>query len=354
MRVSTGNHRLVSPRRTIKPPERQWFRQRSGWIPASARMTKTWPRCAGLNRLLIAAVAVWTFGSAAAALASDEIGPSRPKKIVLIAGPKSHGPVGNGIHDYPWSVKLLKVMLDSSNVADRVRVEFHLGGWPRGEKTLADADTIVIISDGRDGPKFQEAPHFASPERTKLIQKQIDRGCGFVAIHFSTFAADRHADKILDWAGGYFDWETDGRRQWYSAIRTLRGEVQPAAPKHAILRGAARPFALRDEFYYNLRFETQKHPITPIWRVPKLGGRKPLGDVVAWARQRKGGGRGFATTAGHFYDNWKEAPFRTVIMNAIVWTAGLEPPAAGVQAKFFSRREITARLGERGKSPRSE
>src|SRR5579863_10043279 len=68
------------------------------------------------------------------------------KKIVLIAGKKSHGPVGNGIHDYPWSVKLIKVMLDNSNVAGQVRVEYHLNGWPRDEKTLADADAIMVIS----------------------------------------------------------------------------------------------------------------------------------------------------------------------------------------------------------------
>ena len=55
-----------------------------------------------------------------------------PKKIVLIAGKKSHGPEGNGIHDYPWSVKLLKVLLDNSNVKDRVRVEFHLEPVSRG------------------------------------------------------------------------------------------------------------------------------------------------------------------------------------------------------------------------------
>src|ERR1700679_315637 len=73
------------------------------------------------------------------------------KKIVLIAGKKSHGPVGNGIHDYPWSVKLIKVMLDNSNVAEHVRVEYHLDGWPRDEKTLDDANAIMVISDGRDG-----------------------------------------------------------------------------------------------------------------------------------------------------------------------------------------------------------
>src|SRR4051812_11543463 len=74
-------------------------------------------------RLLLAVAALWLLGKPAAAIAN-------PKKIVLIAGAKSHGPEGNGVHDYPWSVRLLKVMLDSSNVAGQVRVEFHQNGWP--------------------------------------------------------------------------------------------------------------------------------------------------------------------------------------------------------------------------------
>ena len=64
------------------------------------------------------------------------------KKIVLIAGPKSHVPTGNGIHDYPWSVKLLKGMLDHSNVREQLRVEYHLDGMPRDLKTLDEADLI--------------------------------------------------------------------------------------------------------------------------------------------------------------------------------------------------------------------
>src|SRR5262245_21247754 len=78
-----------------------------------------------LLTLLCVALAFWHSPVAAAAAPA--------KKIVLIAGEKSHGPVGNGIHDYPWSVKLLKVMLDNSNVAECVRVEFHLDGWPEDE-----------------------------------------------------------------------------------------------------------------------------------------------------------------------------------------------------------------------------
>ena len=85
-------------------------------------------------RCAIAAVlAVVSLAAIPTAFAADV---KTPKKIVLIAGKKSHGPVGNGQHDYPWSVKLLKVMLDNSNVKERVRVEYHLDGWPKDEKTL--------------------------------------------------------------------------------------------------------------------------------------------------------------------------------------------------------------------------
>ena len=95
------------------------------------------------------------------------------KKVVLIAGPKSHGPVGNGIHDYPWSVRLLKVMLDNSNLRDKLRVEYHLDGWPQDPTTLNDADTIMVISDGRDGDKYQEAPHLQDPVKIAWIEKQV-------------------------------------------------------------------------------------------------------------------------------------------------------------------------------------
>lgn len=276
------------------------------------------------------------------AVAPDHL-PAGAKKIVLIAGKKSHGPVGNGIHDYPWSVKLIKVMLDNSNVAERVHVEYHLDGWPHDEKTLEDADAIMVISDGRDGGLFAEAPHFSSPAHTQLIARQMRRGCGFLTFHFSTFAPDAHAKEILDWSGGYFDWETDGKRKWYSAITTKAADVVPATPGHPILRGVGR-FSLREEFYYNIRFEPSDRALVPIWTVPALHGRIDKGDVVAWARERADGGRGFGTTCGHFYNNWKNDNFRRMILNAIVWAAKVEVPSSGVTARFYTHAELTAAL----------
>lgn len=270
------------------------------------------------------------------------------KKIVLIAGKKSHGPEGNGIHDYPWSVKLLKVMLDNSNVAEKVRVEYHLDGWPEDEKTLDDAAAIMIVSDGRDGDLYEEAPHFRTEEHRQAIAKQIARGCGFLTFHFSTFAPDKFADDILSWSGGYFDWETDGKKQWYSAIKTLDADIQLATPEHSVLRGV-KPFKMREEYYYNIRFGADDKTLKPLWVAPAVEGRAENGNVVAWAKERPDGGRGFGTTCGHFYDNWRQDNFRKLMLNALAWAAKVEVPENGVEAKYYTQAEITAALnGKRG------
>lgn len=276
---------------------------------------------------------------------------STQRKIVLIAGPKSHGPTGNGIHDYPWSVKLLKVMLDNSNIKDQMRVEYHLDGWPEDPGTLNDADTIMVISDGRDGNKFVEAPHFGNTEHLQQIQRQIDRGCGFLTFHFSTFAPDKYAQQIQDWSGGYFDWEENGLRRWYSAIKTVKAPVRLMHPEHPTCRGV-KDFELREEFYFNLRFQADDPQLTPLFEVAELKGRKENGNVVAWAKQRKNGGRGFGTTCGHYYDNWQNEAFRKFILNAIAWTANVEVPKTGVQARYYTHAEITSALaGIKGSEP---
>ena len=56
------------------------------------------------------------------------------------------------------------------------------------------------------------------------------------------------------------------------------------------------------------------------------------------------GGRGFGTTCGHFYDNWRNADFRRFVLNALVWTAGVEIPETGVEARFYDHDEIMSEL----------
>lgn len=295
---------------------------------------------------LPAALAAALLPAAGPASADDAkaAAPQPKKKIVLIAGKKSHGPVGNGQHDYGWSVLLLKAVLESSNVADRVRVDAHLDGWPADPKAVEDADTIMIVSDGRDGDKYSEALHVENDERVALVDRLAKRGCGIVTFHFSTFAPQRHADKVLDWTGGYFQWETDGKRKWYSAIRHLKGDVKVAAAEHPVARGLPAGFPFADEFYYRIRFRGNDSRLTPILQVPALGGT-PLEHTVAWAVQRADGGRGFGTTAGHGFAGWADDHFRRLICNALVWTAGLDVPAGGVESRHFGRDEIRRLVG---------
>ncbi len=269
--------------------------------------------------------------------------PAATKKIVLIAGKKSHGPEGNRIHDYAWSVRLLKVMLEHSNVRAQIKVQTAFDGWPVDPAVLDAADTIMVISDGRDGDKFEEAPHLSSPDHIATIERQMARGCGLVTFHFSTFAPEQYGPQMLRWNGAYFGWEKAGRRDWYSAITTTEADVTLPAPAHPIARGV-RPFRMREEFYFNLRFAPGNSAVVPLLAVPALQGREPDGSVVAWARQREDGGRGFGTTCGHFWDNWKNADFRKVVLNGLVWSAGVEIPAGGVETRFFEQDEILAAL----------
>ena len=268
-----------------------------------------------------------------------------PKQIVLVAGRKSHGPEGNRIHDYPWSARLLKTLLEQSAVKDQVAVSTFFDGWPTNAEILARADTVMIISDGRDGSIGEEALHLATPETRETIQRLTNRGGGLVTFHFSTFAPDQFAEIALNWSGGYFDWETNGERLWFSAIDTLEATVSPASPQHPILRGVV-PFRMREEFYYNIRFRPNDEGWQPIWSVADLPSARPNGKIVAWAVERRNGSRGFATTCGHYYDNWQHEGFRRTILNAILWTARIDIPDGGLDSDFVTREAISRHLDE--------
>ena len=276
---------------------------------------------------------------------SDEATPV--KKIVLIAGKKSHGP---GAHDYERTMRLFKVMLDNSNVKDRVRAEWHENGWPENPRTLDDADTIVFYSDGRDGDKFTDVP-FVVGDRLRTLGRQMQRGCGMMTMHFSTFVTDQEGEKVLEWVGGYFGWQDDkGRANWFSKISAGK-TLELVTHTHPISRGVAEAIPADDEIYWKLRFRPQDPRLVPIWRVPEFkdpddAKKTPLHNVCAWAVERQDGGRGFGTSVGHSYRLWQDENIRRLFLNAIVWTARAEvPPAVHRQKR---RREGLSRCHPAG------
>ena len=109
-------------------------------------------------------------------------------------------------------------------------------------------------------------------------------------------------------------------------------------------RGKKEFLISKEEYYYNLRFDPADQALVPLLAVPSLPGRDPDGRWVAWARERANGGRGFGTSCGHFYDNWKNDGFRKTILNAIAWLAHVEVPERGVDSVYLEHDEITAAL----------
>ncbi len=250
---------------------------------------------------------------------------AKPRKIVLLAGPLDSHP--KDTHEYEKNVILLKHLLDTASNLKGFRTEVHFNGWPADPVTLDDADTIVLTSGGCDR-KLDDHPFYVG-DRLAVIEKQMKRGCGLVQFHWSTFNPAKHHEKITEWLGGYFDYETGpGANKWYSKIETREWQTAIATPDHPIARGVA-PFKVKEEFYFNLKFRDADPRLKPILLCKEGDVRA---NTVGYAVERVDGGRGFGFTGGHFTANWWIPDFRKLVLNAIAWTAKLEVPAAGVES----------------------
>ncbi|MGA0134146.1 MAG: ThuA domain-containing protein [Opitutales bacterium] len=298
--------------------------------------------------------------SAACAPAADR------KHVLMIAGRPSHGP---GEHEHNAGIQLLAAGL-KQGAAGLVEVDVALGGqWPSPER-VARADTIVIYSDGGGG-------HPALPHLGEL-EKKMAAGTGFVCLHYAVEPAyeragwlsvdgkpvspppagrsstGKGAGEFKEWLGGYFEQHWSVNPHWTADFRSL--------PDHPVSAGV-KPFGSNDEWYFNMRFRDGMEGVTPILAAiappetmsrgegPHSGNpdvkrmvleeKKP--QVVAWAVQRKDGGRGFGFTGGHFHAGWSNDSQRTLVLNAIVWTAKAEVPAQGVVSRF-TESELGANL----------
>ena len=189
---------------------------------------------------------------------------------------------------------------------------------------------MLLYCDGSDHD--EQAHPLLRDKRLETMQKLMDRGVGLVAVHYTVFVpTKRGGEQFLDWIGGYFDYESGNTpNHWYSKIKNCTAKVTPASPDHPVSRGL-KPFELKEEFYYNMRFRPDDKRLTPILSAA-IPDEKP--QTVAWAVERKDGGRGFAYTGGHYHSNWDNENVRRMLLNALVWTAKGEVPTGGVQSRL--------------------
>jgi type 1 glutamine amidotransferase len=262
----------------------------------------------------------------------------KQRKLVLIAGKKSHGP---GEHEYEKGARLLKQCLDTSPNVKGIKTEVVTNGWPDDPKVLEDADTLFLFCDGSD--RDEKAQPLLQGDRLEQLGKLMSRGCGLVCIHYTVFVpTDRGGKQFQEWIGGYFDYdshhpaagaEAANQKNWYSRLGHATTNSTFLSPDHPISRGC-KPFTTKTEYYWKMRFRENDDRLTPILTFDPAKVAPPVREsLVAWAVQRNNGGRGFAFTEGHFHSNWQVESFRRMVLNALLWTAGAEVPDGGVESK---------------------
>jgi type 1 glutamine amidotransferase len=156
-----------------------------------------------------------------------------------------------------------------------------------------------------------------------------------VTFHFSTYIPFKYEKQALEWNGGFVQYDGPGG---FDDPKTINADVTLPSPKHPISTGV-HAYHYKDEFYYKIHFRPDASAIQPIMRVPVLSNNLQE-QTVAWAVQRKNGGRSVGITYGHYYENWRLENYRKLILNAIVWTAGAKVPRNGVRSTFVETSEV--------------
>jgi type 1 glutamine amidotransferase len=239
---------------------------------------------------------------------------SKSKRIVFVGGVKSHGPAQ---HDFPNGIPLMASLVKKSPAFQGAEVETFVEGFPQDLSKLDGASTLVLYFDGVQTPP---AP-LLEPGRIAELNKLTDRGVGLVCLHqVSTVPEGDTSIPMIRWLGakrnGMFDRVTEPTA------------LKPETPSFPVCFGL-KPFTYEDEFYPTLIFTNDTKRIVPILRaaVPK---EKPVDHILAWAYERPNGGRSFGFTGCHYMAAFDQPEIRTMILNAICWTAGLSVPRNGV------------------------
>jgi type 1 glutamine amidotransferase len=260
--------------------------------------------------------------------------PAHLPRIVLIAGAPSHGP---GDHEHRAGMLLLEACLKQVGGVETVLVDLAKG-WPKPE-VFEGAKAIAIFSDGRGGHPFLSKDPASGRDHMDEIGRLMSAGVGLVCLHYAVDFPKEVGPRVLEWLGGYYE---DG----YSTNPHNHVEVTPASPAHPISRGLAAYTAL-DEWYYRIRFDPKDARVTPILAMVPKDKPDQGRQVIAWATERKDGGRAFGFTGGHFHRNWGIEEFRRMVLNALLWTAGVEVPAGGVKSTV-TEEALKANLDKKG------
>jgi hypothetical protein len=279
------------------------------------------------------------------------------KRIVLIAGSPSHPP---GMHEFRAGAMLLQKALSG---IEGLEVDVYTDGWPTREENgvtvddhaaLNGADAVLIYADGgARHPALQGV-------RAQVLDGLAAQGAGLGFAHYAVEvpAGAAGGDTMLRWNGGFYETDYSVNPMWAPDFQSL--------PDHPVTRGVA-PFSTHDEWYFNMRWtdspEAQGrithllvakpsddvrdgpyvHPAGPYDHIIAASGRD---ETMMWVYERADGGRSFGFTGGHTHTNWGDVNQRRIVLNALLWIAGMDVPEGGV-VDAITDADLTVNLDDK-------
>ena len=283
--------------------------------------------CKGLLGLLAIALLI-----AGVPFAAGELQKAKPKKIVMMGMNTDHKA---GEHEYMAGLAILEECLKQTpglevtvfKVSPNPKKEkgkAWAAGWPAEAKAMEDADCVVCFCKTA-GDYFM-----SDGERKEKFQEIMKKGAGFVSLHWAVETKKEFGDPtFMAIQGGYYE-------PGYSTNPHNTATVKQADPQHPVSRGV-KPFEARDEFYFKLRFMPEAKPVitATLKDYPKFKTDEYPDAPIGWVYVRKdnkgphGEGRSFGFTGCHFHKNFAIEDFRRMIVNGILWAAGMEVPPNG-------------------------
>ena len=224
--------------------------------------------------------------NAALAGAPEVLDTSKPLRIVLVDGPKDHGP---GEHDYPaWKSAWEELLSAADNVTISTASEFP------SDEQLASADVLLFFQKGS----------FAKPRPEKL-DAFLARGGGAVYIHWAV----NGDDEVQEFS------KRIGLASWGGRIGFRHGPLTLDIHNtdHSIVRNFER-LQLYDESYWKLTGNPSD--ITLLASSVEDGMSTPQ----MWITE-KGAGRVFVSIPGHYSWTFDDPLFRILLLRGIAWSA---------------------------------
>jgi len=257
--------------------------------------------------------------------------------VLFLAGERSHK---SGEHEFNAGCQLLaKALNEQSGLDVHATV---INGWPEDESVFSGVDAVIIYSDG-----------------TKVISHGWEKadqlaktGVGLMFMHYAVHPSPEEGERFFrPWIGAAMETSWSVNPHWVADLRAL--------PGHPVSNGITDLVRAYDEFYYNMRFQKDRdHVLDLVTAVPTQDRLKRVINLwnqhgvdgigktqtLMWGIERQDGGRGVGFTGGHYHRNWAIDDFRKIVLNAIVWVAGLDVPENGVTSKSLTEKDLNANL----------